>query len=131
MLLPYCLFFHEIEPKSKNVFCSKNTISQYSSPQHFWTSVSVFVPWKTVFFVAETDSHFIFSKNKKFICRKKCCFRECYIFLLSPPHPKIFVLNSRVPYLSNQNLLSFHFFWSEIKNSRAEKSAVFAEIHDM
>jgi hypothetical protein len=100
----------------------------------FWTAVTVLVPWKTAFFVAKTSFHIIFSVIKN-SCRKKCCFRRISLVFIPPPKKNFFFWTAVSVIVSWKTAffeakIDFHFFFSEIKNSYAEKSAVFAEFHE-
>ena len=98
-----------------------------SSPsKHFGPQFQYLSLEKLLFLVAKTNFHFIF-------LTKKYCFRRISWVFIGPP--KIF-FGPQFPYLSLEKLLffvpkiNFHFIFSGIKNSYAEKSAVFAEFHE-
>ena len=95
---------------------SQNFISFYRPPENFWTAVSVFVPWKTAFFVAKTNFHFIFSEIQNSYAEKSAVFAEFHEFLSSPK--KFLDRSYRICLLKNcfflnQNRLLFYFFWNK------------------
>ena len=103
----------------KKVLFSQNFMNFYRRLQKiFWTAVSVFVPWKTAFFLTKTDCYFIFSEIKNSYAEKSAVFAEFHEFLSPPQKKRIFLDRSfRIYPLKNcffcsQNQVSF-FFWNK------------------
>jgi len=75
--------FHFIFLTKKHCFHRISWVFLVPPKNIFWTAVSVFVPWKTAFFRTQNQLSFYFFWNKKFICRKKCCFRRIsWVFIV-------------------------------------------------
>ena len=82
--LSFYFFWQKIHMQKKVLFL-QNFMSLYRPPQkYFWTAVSVFVPWKSAFFVAKTNFLFIFSGIKIHMQKKNAVFAEFYELLSSP-----------------------------------------------